>query len=294
MADLNLANDISWDFSAQTPVLALGNAELDVEHVNSWEVGYKGTIADRVYVTADFYISELDDFVTDLLPGVNPAFPQFALTDNNVDVLGDLDALEARIDQLEAGGLISAAQAAALRAPIPQLRAGHAQLDAALVQTNLLATLPDDSRAAVVSYTNAGEVTEGGIELGVGVQLTDEVSFDGTYSFFDFDVKEQALGDVLLPNTPKHKGTASLSYRGRQGLDGSVTGNFSDSFDWQAGVFSGRVPSRATFDVTGGYALNNYVRVHLTATNVFDNDKYHIFGGSVIGRRVLGGLTATF
>ena len=38
----------------------------------------------------------------------------------------------------------------------------------------------------------------------------------------------------------------------------------------------------------------NYVRLHATATNLLDQQRYQLFGGSVIGRRVLGGVTASF
>jgi hypothetical protein len=35
-------------------------------------------------------------------------------------------------------------------------------------------------------------------------------------------------------------------------------------------------------------------RVFAVGTNIFDQQRYQLFGGSVIGRRVLGGVTATF
>lgn len=41
--------------------------------MTGWELGYKGSVSNKVYVTADFYINSLKDFVTDLLPGVNQA-----------------------------------------------------------------------------------------------------------------------------------------------------------------------------------------------------------------------------
>jgi hypothetical protein len=34
--------------------------------------------------------------------------------------------------------------------------------------------------------------------------------------------------------------------------------------------------------------------VHATATNVLDQERFQLYGGSVIRRRVLGGLTANF
>ncbi len=80
---------------AQTQALALGNSDLQVEKVLGWELGYKGSLSEKLYVTADFYINDLKNFVTDLLPGVNPTYPSFALTDGGLNVPADLAALDA-------------------------------------------------------------------------------------------------------------------------------------------------------------------------------------------------------
>ena len=296
LAGLNLHTDLPWNFSAQTQALALGNSELDVEKVLGWELGYKGSLTDKLYVTADFYINDLENFVTDLLPGVNPAYPSFSLSDGGLNVPADLAALGQRIDQLEAGGQISAAQAAALRAPIPTLQGGYAQVAAgtAIQGANALATLPDGSRAIVLSYTNFGEVRERGIELGVGYQFTPEFRADVSFTGFDFEVKSQRPGDQLLPNTPSKKANIAVSYAGAQGFDANLSLRLVDGYQWAAGIFQGYVPSSEFLNVGAGYRLNNNLRIHATATNVLDQERFQLYGGSVIGRRVLGGLTANF
>ncbi|MDH3497451.1 MAG: TonB-dependent receptor [Gemmatimonadota bacterium] len=285
-AGLNL-DSLPWDFSAQTLALALGNADLDVEKVTGLELGYKGTISQRVFVTVDAYWSRLTNFVTDLLPGVNPAYPRYLLTDDR-DVRAVLDTLDQR---LAAIGLPASHP---LRAPIPTLAGGYDQLNAQAGP--LLATLPDGTRAIVVSYANAGKVTERGIEFGVSVALTDEFRVEGSYALFDFDVDatQTQAGDQLLPNTPKHRATGAISYRGRQGLDASVSARFVNGYSWAAGVFSGFVPSSQTVNASAGYAVNNNLRLHVTGTNLLDQQRFHLYGGSVIGRRVLGGATVAF
>jgi outer membrane receptor for ferrienterochelin and colicins len=295
LAGLTLTDNLPWNFSPATNALALGNADLDVEKVTGWELGYKGTLGDKVYVTADAYINRLTDFVTDLLPGVNGAYPSFSLSDG-VDLPAELTALDARIQQLEQGGLITPQQAAQLRAPIPVLLGGYQQLSAAtrIQGANALATLPDGSRAIVLSYTNAGKVIERGFEVGVGYQFTPEIRGDVSLTGFDFDVKSQQGGDRLVPNTPSKKATLSLTYAGAQGFDGNVSLRVVDGYEWAAGVFQGYVPSSEFLNVSAGYRINNYVRVHATATNLFDQQRFQMYGGSVIGRRVLGGVTATF
>ena len=281
---------LPWDFSAQTQALALGNADLEVEKVLGWELGYKGSLSNNVYVTADFYINELTDFVTDLLPGVNPSYPTFQLTDGGLNVPVDLAAMDARLASF---GLPPNHQ---LRAPIPALQAGYA---AVLAGTTIqgapaLATMPDGSRAIVLSYTNAGKVTERGVELGLGYQFTPELRADVSFTGFDFTVKSQQTGDKLLPNTPSKKANLALAYAGEQGFDANVSLRLVDGYEWAAGIFSGYVPSSEFLNVGAGYRLNNNLRLHATATNVLDQKRFQMYGGSVIGRRVLGGLTANF
>ncbi|HUQ15795.1 MAG TPA: TonB-dependent receptor, partial [Gemmatimonadales bacterium] len=256
IADLTITDNLPWEFSPFTQALALGNADLDVEKVTGWEVGYKGSIGDKVYITADGYINQLRNFVTDLLPGVNPNYPSFALTDG-VNVPDELTALDARL------ALLGLPANHPLRAPIPLLIAGYGQLQQGtqIQGGNALATLPDGSRAIVLSYTNAGKVTERGIELGIGYQFTPEIRGDVSFTGFSFDVAEQAAGDQLVPNTPSKKATFSLSYAGQQGFDGNVTLRLVDGQPWAAGIFQGYVPANEILNVSAGYRINNYVRI---------------------------------
>jgi outer membrane receptor for ferrienterochelin and colicins len=288
---INLHPTLPWNFSAQgTQALALGNADLEVEKVLGWELGYKGSLSDKLYVTADFYINDLENFVTDLLPGVNRAYPTFQLTDDGVNVPADLAALDAR---LALGGLPADHQ---LRAPIPALQGGYAALLGATTIGGVpaLATLPDGSRAIVLSYTNFGEVRERGIELGVGYQFTPEFRGDVSFTGFDFEVKSQRPGDQLLPNTPSKKANIAFSYAGGQGFDANASLRLVDGYQWAAGIFQGYVPASEFLNVGAGFRVNNNLRIHAAATNVLDQERFQLYGGSVIGRRVLGGLTANF
>ncbi len=242
-----------------------------------------------MFVTADAYYSELKNFVTDLLPAclINvSSAPCYSLTDGGTDVLGDLAAIDSVL--VNFGGLPASHP---LRIGLDQLRAGYTDV---LAQAGPALATVGGGRVLAVSYANAGEVTETGVELGIGAYLTDEVRVDGSYTFFDFKVKAQQVGDILEPNTPKHKATLGLSYSGRQGFEASVSGRWVEGYQWAAGVFAGWIPSSLTVNASAGYAINNYVRAHATVTNLLDQQRFHIFGGSVIGRRVIGGITATF
>jgi iron complex outermembrane receptor protein len=254
--------------SAAVPVRARGNAGLDVESTTGYEVGYKGSFKNRVFVTLDLYYNAISDFVTDLLPGVNPSYGPWTAPDAVPAPFRPTLEATVRSQLIAAGQTVAAA---------------------GLTRVN-------GNTEIVVSYANAGKVDQYGAELGVGVQVTDEIRADGSLSLFDFEVEagSQAVGDQLLANTPSKKGTLGVSYSGRQGLDLGASVRIVDTYDWAAGVFVGQVPSSQTFDVNAGYRINQNFRVFALATNVFDQERFHLFGGSVIGRRVLGGITAQF
>jgi iron complex outermembrane receptor protein len=255
--------------SSAVPVLALGNRDLEVEHVTSFETGWKGQLGSKLYVTLDGYYSKLTDFVTDLLPGINPNYGRWTAPPQVPQQFRA--ALEGAVTQQ----LVAAGQTLAA--------AG-------------LTRITGDSTAIVVSYGNAGEATEYGIEFGAGFQLTDEIELQGNYTLFDFDVDSAsvATGDKLVPNTPEHKVNLAIAYRGRNGFDARVAARFVTEYDWAAGTFFGKIPSSQTVDVSAGYQVTHWLRVHAVGTNILDQQLYQVYGGSVLGRRVLAGVTATF
>ncbi len=106
-------------------------------------------------------------------------------------------------------------------------------------------------------------------------------------------MRSQAAGDQLLPNTPKHKGNVQLSYADAR-FDATGSLRLNEGFRWAAGVFQGDVPSNALVNVTFGVRPTSWVRVFGAATNLLNQERYQAFGGAVIGRRILGGVSTVF
>lgn len=285
---LNLPVNIPWNFASATQVLALGNKDLRVEKITGFEIGYKGVLLeDKLFVTLDGYYNKLKDFITDLLPGVNPDYPSYGLGDGGTNIPQNLNDLEALYNQLN----LPAAHP--LRQNLAALRAGYGALStSALIP--LLATLPNGDRAGVISYTNSGKVDETGTELGVNFYVTDELLITGNWTWYDFKVKEQQRGDVLLPNAPKHKFAASTTYRSKDGYEVSLGMRNVQPFRWSAGIFDGQVPAYTLVNLGAGYQISQNYRIGMTISNVFDHRVYQLFGGSLIGRQAIGTVTATF
>ncbi len=245
----------------------LGTKDLDVENITSLELGYKGQFQ-RVFVDAAFYQSVLKDFVSGVLPAINPAYAPWR-PPAGVSAGNRAAVQQAAIQGMFAAGLFGEG-------------AG-------------LTNLPDGTTAVVYSMGNVGRVTEHGLELSTRVQMAPEWSVSASYSYFAFDVKSATVpGNPLVPNTPKHKGNASVAYTGAGGFDARLTGQFNDRFEWVSGSFAGMVPSSQTVDASLGYAVNASVRVSALATNLLDQRQFQMYGGAVVGRRVLGGVTILF
>jgi outer membrane receptor protein involved in Fe transport len=251
--------------SAAVPTSILGNPDLVPQNVTSYELGYRGQMSRHVFATLDTYFDRKSDFVTTVLPApaVNPSFRPWTAPSG---------------------------------VPLSERQAVENAVRDSLVGKNgsALTRTADGSTAFVLSVGNAGLVHEWGVECGLLWQLTTGLHLTGSYAFYDFDIKSQQQGDVLQPNTPRNRGTVSLRYEGHNGIEAELMTRFVDGYRWVAGVFQGYIPSIATADVSAGYRFSNNVRLQAIATNVLNNRHFEVYGGSVQGRRILGGVTVTF
>jgi outer membrane receptor protein involved in Fe transport len=105
----------------------------------------------------------------------------------------------------------------------------------------------------------------------------------------NFNVKSQAAESVISPNAPTRQLSAGATYAGSR-FNASATLRAVNAFDWNAGVYAGRVPAFAVVDAAGGVNLRRGWRLDIDAANLFDHRHFEMFGGSLLGRRVLGSL----
>lgn len=239
------------------PITAFGNSDLGVEKITSYEAGYSGIFGGKAFVTLDYYQSKVENFVTDLLPGVNPAFAPYA-----------------------APAFLPAPVAATLLAT---LRGGLGANFAGLTTINGQPTL-------VLSYANSGKVDTQGVDFSLNYYVTDRWVADASYSWFDFDVKEKNARDQLLPNAPENKISAGLAYRGDK-LNASVKYRWVDDFDWAAGIFVGSVPSYNLVDLGFSWRFSDRWALGVDVANALDEEHWQSFGGDLLSRRALGHVT---
>ena len=260
-----------FDNSAAVPESSFGNPGLVPQRITSYGLGYKGQFGWRAFITVDVYAARIHDFLTGLLPaattGINPAFVPWTAPTSVPD---------------SSRALVDSAVSNALNA-----------LTDANVR-NGLTRLENGTTAVVLSFGNGGTVDEWGLELGANVSLTHELFVSTSYTWYDSKIHQAFPDDVVSPNTPENKGTIALDYKRVGSIDLSLEARFVESYVWKTGIWIGTVPASQNVDMSGGYQLNPHLRVFASATNIFGEQRFEVYGGAVIGRRVLAGLTSTF
>ena len=297
-------------------IVAVGNDDLALEKTQAWEIGYSGVVARRFFFSLDYYRADNQDFITDLIPQVglipgtlegcvdsagNPESDPFACP-VNPDFLPWVGPDEAETTILVPGTDLTVAQA--LRNAVDN-SVGGSTLGFRLGQ-NL-----DGSTAVIArTYTNVGEVETQGVDFGVQFFVSEKWKLQASYSWFDFEVTDFGFGDIdpqffdedetrdeiaqiLLPNTPEHKASMALNYRGDR-WNGSLGGRWVDDFRWSAGVCQGPVESYTTVDAAANYRFNDIISAGVNVTNAFDQQQNQTFCGDVLRRRALANVTFRF
>ena len=252
------------------PVLAVGNRNLEVEEVTGIDVGYSGVVRGRTWITVTYFYNRLSTFTSGLLPQVGTS----------------LGRLNPDYGPYQPPAGVSPGVAAALQAVLNEA------LPPELVAS--MTNLEDGSPAfTVLSLGNFGKARTQGLEIGASTALGARFRLDASYSLFDYTLTLDAPDVPLLPNTPQHQASVGVSYGGQR-FEAGVRYRHVSSFDWLSGIYAGRVEGYGVTDAHASYPITDKLRAGVDASNLFDNDHYEMFGGDLIGRRVLGRLMVSW
>jgi outer membrane receptor protein involved in Fe transport len=260
---------VPLSFSA-IPVLAVGNPHLNVEHIQSLEIGYNAVFGRSVFLTATYYRNRLSDFTTNLLPQVGTSLRRL-----NPDY-GPYAPPEAL------SPATSALVAATLRAVLPP---GLAEA---------MSNRPDGSPVfALLSFGNYGKAKTTGVETSVRYFFNDRWRADVGYSWFGSAITQRAPENPIVPNAPSHQVRAGLEYV-TDAAQAALRYRWVDAFDWASGIYQGPVPAYSVLDVNGTYTLTPRYGIGVDIANLLDNDHYELFGGDLLGRRALVHVTVNW
>ena len=252
-------------------ILALGNKDLVVEEVETFEIGYTGVLGGNTFVTVDYYSSANSNFITDLIPQLGTALGR---------VNDDFGPYQ---------------PPSALPPPVQAVLVGTLQSILGPAFALLTNNFDGTPILGVVSYANFGDVDTQGVDVGVNSRFADNWTFQLSYSWFDFDIKQNLPGfdTLLLPNSPENKFSLGLSFVDDR-WDASIEGRHVDSFRWAVGPFQGDVEAYTTVDLNANLIVNDHVRLGVNVANLLDDEHWESFGGDLLGRRALGNVTLTW
>ncbi len=274
---------------------------LDQTITNTYEVGYKGVINDKLLATVDVYYSQKENFVGPLLVET-----PFVLVPNlGNDLTAALGAGIAGNPTL-AGTLalfgVSPEAAAGLIVGLAGDALPSASTPVAIVQPRENNAGPGNTPELMLTLRNFGKVSFYGADIAFQYLANDQLSVFGNLSlvsddfFDDEELEEDGTGLELALNAPALKGSAGFRYTLDSGLTFNAAGRYTDGFPVRSGPYAGDVDSYFLLDLGVGYDLNDVapgLRVDFSVSNVLDEFHREFVGAPEMGRMGMGRLTYT-
>lgn len=243
------------------PQWNLGNPTIQPETAVSFEVGYKGIINNRWFITADVYYNRRSNFISTPLGGLaqNVFTPVRANTgDGTANRLAD-SLLRTALNRVN------------------PLFYDRLALDMGFGGTA--------RPALIIAPRNIGLINEYGLELAGNYFVNDHLSLQANYAYLATGVVENDVPTQRIqPNTSPHRITLGATYTIPNLFDINAQFRYVEAFPWVAGLFEGMVPSYAVMNLNARYTLNHYCSVQLNIFNLLDREHYQIFGGSILRR----------
>ncbi len=290
---------------------------VDVEDVNdvnplkptitqTYELGYKGIVMNKLAFSADVYHSRIKDFVGPLVvetPNVFLEPTTLAASLGEQITVALADPANAGLNQALLAFDAPAQGGNGNGSPVDELVA----LFVAGTDNNGAAFIPfgtvtpeqaADPNAVMLTYRNYGDISLNGFDLSLTYYLNSSLSLGANYSFVSKDLFENVdgLGDIAL-NAPKNKFGANVQYVNTDlGFGVGLRTRFVAGFPVRSGVYVGDIESYYTIDLNAGYQIpiGPRPRLSLTIQNLLDRKHQQFIGAPEIGRLAMVRLTQTF
>ncbi len=310
-AQLGIPDDSDAGFSPVSGPVDID--PLEQTTTNTFEVGYKGLLGDRVLLSVDGYYEHKEDFIGPLvvesplvyLQGADPQ--QAGLARDVAELMGQTflsttdPTLQTLFGQLLSSGL-SAQQIAGI---LGALVGGALNNQPAAVVQPDQEVLPGGGApnevGGFLSYRNFGTVEYWGIDAAVQVSVTDDLRLSANTSivsddFFDNEELDEANESLSVAlNAPSFKLNGGFDYRFANGFSFGASGNYVEGFPVETGPYVGSVDTYFLLDVRASYRFPQIpgLRLDVNAKNVLDNEHREFVGAPALGRTIFGRLTYT-
>ena len=270
----------------------------------TFEIGYKGTLFNKLLIGVDAYHTRIRDFVGPVTPETPSVLldrktlseslrEQFAATLDNPQNAIVNGALVAALDTNPLVG--GDGDGSAVNELTNMFTQGGSSVPAGTV-TPLEAHNP---LAITATYRNFGDISLNGADFKLAYFLNENWNVGGNYSYVSKNLFENVdnLRDIAL-NAPSNKFGVSVEYlnAGLSNLAAQLRMRFVDGFPVNSGVYHGTVERYTTFDLSAGYDLpfSPNTRMSLTIQNLLNNEHQEFVGVPEIGRLSIMRVTQSF
>ncbi len=274
---------------------------------NSFEVGYKGVIQNRVLVAVDGYYTKKKNFIGPLLVESPLVYLSSLGPDLTAALAPVLEGAAAQDPQL-AGFLqsmgLTPSQAAGLLAGLASAEMGTTPV--AIVQPDQ-AVLPEGAPPTEVggflSYRSFGDVNLWGVDLAVQFIATEALTIFANASIvsddlFDADELGEENQDLVLAlNASKLKVKGGFDYSFPFGLSVGASGRYIEGFPVYSGPYVGDIENYFLLDLAAGYEFGPAapgLRLDVMVQNVLDNEHREFIGAPQLGRLALARILYSF
>ena len=269
----------------------------------TFELGYKGIVGERLVVAADLYHTRIKDFVSPIqvqtpnvfldpnsLGAALGASVGEALTEN-----AELAAAVAPLDNMQVPGTLSGNGNGS---PVDEIVALFAGGAAGIPFGTVTPEQAYDPTAIIMTYRNFGEINLNGLDVSLAYFPSDQWSLTGSYSYVDKTLFEKVDGiaDIAL-NAPGNKFKVGTSYTfDQQQLTLGAQWRYVGAFRQESGVFVGDVDAYSLLDLNASCLLpfGSNLRLGVDVSNALDTKHRTFIGAPEIGRLVFGQLGVAF
>ena len=265
----------------------------------TYELGYKGILNDRVLVAIDAYYATRENFV-----GALQTRTPFVLVPTLAEDLARDIATGISNNATIAGALglfnLTPEQAAQLLVELAGGDLPSSTTPVAIVQPREnnpgIGQVPE----LMLTYPNFGSIKYYGADVSLQVLASERLSLFGNFSwvsddFFDHsEIGEESEELSLALNAPGFKLKLGGQYRHRSGFSINASGRYTKGFPVISGPYIGDVDSYFLMDTSVGYKFDNSgLRADLGVSNLFDSDHREFVGAPKLGRLATARLTYT-
>lgn len=244
--ELRLLNPNTGAFDSFAGKRVSGRDQVKPTINNTIELGWQGTLFDRVALSVDLYRSQYNNFIGPL-EVITPT------------LFYEASSLAAYVTQALIATGMSESDAALFGAVVGGQVAGTAgnKNNNGVPLGTATAVEATDPTAIMLTYRNYGDVTLYGYDIGLQVGLLEGLALSGNLSYVDknFFRNLDGVADLSL-NAPKFKYNVGVDYRSATlGLNAGALLRHTDGFAVRSGVYVGDVPGYSTLSLNAGYDL---------------------------------------